>query len=250
MARFLPRNIRSAWGRLASGAGADNVKNLLALAGNPHYFAYWDDFVGQSAGTWPASANWGYPATAGTGTEVIGIGATSFGGTLTLTTGASANDGAFQAVGRHWRGTEGIYACWRVQLDAITTAKFEVGLTDSITAEQAINAKATPTFTATDCACFVFDTNDDTNITFVTAAAGVAGANADSSFALVAATYVDFEIVVRGGFASGYLNGQLVGGGAVTAATLYTPYAETRTRTTATRTLTVDYMGCVGPRFA
>ena len=34
MARFLPRNLRGAWGRLASGAGAENIKNLLALAGN------------------------------------------------------------------------------------------------------------------------------------------------------------------------------------------------------------------------
>ena len=251
MARFLPRNLRGAWGRLASGAGADNIKNLLALAGNPDYPSYWDDFIGQTAGTWPASANWGYPATNGTGTEVIGITATTFGGALTLTTGANASDSALQKFGRHWRGTEGIYYIAKFNLDAITTAKFEVGLADAITGDTGMVAtKATPTHTGTDYAVFAFDTTDDTNVTFITAAAGATGANADWSGTLVAGTDIVVEIVVRGAFASGYVNGQYVGGGAMTAATLLTPHLMVLTRTTATRSLVVDYQGCIGPRAA
>ena len=250
MARFLPRNIRSAWSKLASGAGADNLKNLLALQGNPDFISYWDEFVGQTAGTWPASANWGYPATVGTGTEVVGIGASAFGGTLTLTTGANSADSAGQKFSRSWRGTEGIYYCARIQLDTITTAKFEVGLADSVTGDTGMVAtKATPTHTGTDYAVFVLDTNDDANVTFISAAAGVTGANADWSGTLVAATYIDVEIIVKGAFCSGYINGQYVGGGAITAATLLTPHVFVLTRTTATRLLTVDYQGCVSPRF-
>ena len=251
MARFLPRNLRGAWGRLASGAGADNVKNLLALAGNPDYVSYWDDFIGQTAGTWPASANWGYPATNGTGTEVIGITATTFGGALTLTTGANASDSALQKFGRHWRGTEGIYYIAKFNLDSITTAKFEVGLADAITGDTGMVAtKATPTHTGTDYAVFAFDTTDDTNVTFITAAAGATGANADWSGTLVAGTDIVVEIVVKGAFASGYVNGQYVGGGAMTAATLLTPHLMVLTRTTATRSLVADYQGIIGPRAA
>ena len=250
MARFLPRNLRGAWDRLSSGAGADNLKNLLALGGNPNYISYWDDFVGQSAGTWPASQHWGYPATVGTGTEVIGIGSAAFGGTMTLTTGANSADSAGQKLSLSWRGTEGIYFCARAQLDTITTAKFEIGLADAITGDTGMVAtKATPTHTGTAYACMVLDTNDDANVTFISAAAGATGANTDWSGTLVAATYIDIEIVGRGAFCSGYINGQYVGGGAITATTLLTPYAFVLTRTTSTRLLTVDYMGCIGPRF-
>ena len=251
MARFLPRNLRNAWGRLASGAGADNIKNLLALAGNPDYISYWDDFLGQTAGTWPADANWGYPATNGTGTEVVGITATSFGGALTLTTGASASDSALQKVGRHWRGTEGIYYIAKFNLDDVTTAKFEVGLSDAITGDTGMVAtKATPTHTGTAYAVMCFDTTDDTNVTFISAAAGVTGANSDWTGTLVSGTDIIVEIVVRGAFCSGYVNGQLVGGGAITATTILTPHLMVLTRTTATRAIAVDYQGCIGPRAA
>lgn len=249
MARFLPRNLRGAWSRLASGAGADNVKNLLALAGNPDYISYWDDFIGQSAGTWPASANWGYPATNGTGTEVIAIGTSAFGGTLTLTTGASSADTAVQKVSRSWRGTEGIYYISKFNLADVSNSKFEVGLADAITGDTGMVAtKATPTHTGTDYAVFCFDTTDDTNVTFISAAAGATGANADWSGTLSAGVDIIAEIVVRGAFVSGYINGQYVGGGAITATTLLTPHLMVKTNTTATRLLTVDYQGCIGPR--
>lgn len=241
--------MRNAWDRLASGAGSDNIKNLLALSGNPAYVSFWDDYVGQSAGTWPASANWGYPATVGTGTEAIGITASTFGGALTLTTGANSADSAGQKFSRSWRGTEGIYYIAKFNGGTITNFKFEVGLADNIAGDTGmVNAKATPTHTGTDYAVFCFDTADDTNVTFISAAAGATGANADWSGTLVASTDIIVEIVVKGAFCSGYINGQYVGGGAITATTLLTPHVFALTRTTAARTLVVDYQGCVGPR--
>ncbi len=246
--RFLPSKLQAAWAR-GGGMGQPEALKMLTsvIIGNPTFVNYYDDFVGQSAGTWPASANWGYPATVGTGTEVIGIAANNVGGALSVATGVNSADSAYQAVGRHWRGTEGAYFICKLQIDRITTAKFECGLTDSITVNGAINAKATPTFNATDAACFVFDTTDDTLIDFMTVNAGVVGANVDGP-APVAATDIVFEIKLEGGFASGYINGQYIGGGAITSTAVLTPYVGVTAKSAAALTMLVDYMGCFGPR--
>ena len=244
--RFLPRRLDTAFSRLA---GPESLKSILALGGGPEYVSYWDDFVGSPSGTWPDTANWSYPATVGTGTEVIGVTAAR-GGTLTCTTANTSGNGAYQYLGLNWRGTEGIYYVCRAKIDNVATAKFEIGLSDSLTGEGVVATKATPTFTATDGAVFVFDTADDTNVTFITANAGVVGANVDSSFTVVNDTFFIVEIVAQGGFAAGYLNGQYVGGGAITATAALTPGVGATTRAAATRTLTVDYQGCIGPRNA
>ncbi len=248
--RYLPSRLDKAFQR-ASFADGNNLKALVATSlSNPDYVSYFDDFVGQTAGTWPASANWGYPATVGTNTEVIGISANAIGGELAVTTAATTNDSAYQYVGRHWKGTNGFYFICRAKLDRITNAKFEIGMGDSVTRDSAIATKATPTFNATDGAWFAFDTTDDTNITFITAKGGVAGSNADSVFAIAADTYFTLEIVAEGGQARGFVNGIEAGGtGLITAATALTPGVGCVTRTGSTSTLTVDYLGCFGPRF-
>ena len=241
---YLPRRIDKAFSRLAM---PESVKAMLVLHGNPEYVSWWDDFVGDSAGTWPADANWGYPATAGTGTEVIALGALA-NGALVLTTGANANDSAGQGVGLHWTGTAGVYFAARAKIDDITNAKFELGMTDSLADDAgAVATKATPTFTATDCAVLVFDTADDTNVTFVSNG-GTTDGNADSAFAVANDTYFVVEVVIQNGVASGYINGQLVGSGNISASNLLTPWLYVETNTTATRTLTVDWALCIGPR--
>jgi hypothetical protein len=247
---WLPKRLDRAFYNLGMGAGATNMKTLLAASiANPAYVVYFDDFLGQSAGTWPASANWGYPATQGVNTEVIGITATGANGLLTLTTAGASGDGAYQNVGRHWNGTRGFYMIAKANMTTITTAKFEIGMVDSITTAEAIATKATPTFNMTAGAVFCFDTNDDTNVTFITATGGVVGANADATnFTLVAGTDAIFEIIGAGGQATGYINGQMIGAGAITAATALTPYFGVTTRVAATRSLVMDYVGCIGPR--
>jgi len=232
------------------GTHGNAEKSLFAASmANPAYAVYWDDFLGQTAGTWPASANWGYPATVGTGSEVIGIKASSIGGQLSIASGASTSDSAYQSVGLHWNGTNNFYYIAKFQIDVITNLKFEAGMVDSITTNGAVNAKATPTFNMTTGAVVIFDTSDDTNVSFITAAGGVVGANADST-AVTFAAATDFvvEIVGVGGFATGYINGNSIGGGAITAATLLTPYIGVTTRNAAAKTMLVDYMGAIGPR--
>jgi len=248
--KFIPRKLWTAFSEL--GDPSTRLRTLLA-ANSPEFVYYWDDFIGDSAGTWPADANWGYPATAGTGTEVIALGALE-NGALVMTTGASANDSAGQAVGLHWKGDNWFYYIARFKIDDVTNSKFEVGVQHAVTGDTgAVDTKATPTFTSTNCAVMVFDTTDDTNVTFVSNG-GSTDANADATFTLANDTYLIVEIVAggptgtTGDFVSGYINGKLIGSGNINGATLVTPWLYVETNTTATRTLTVDYQGMIGRR--
>lgn len=212
--------------------------------GNPAYVNFWEDFVGTRSGTWPAGTP--FAATVGTGTEVIGI-TQALNGTMTVTTGGTSGNSAGQGLGLNWNGDSGVYMIARFKLDNVATAKIEIGLTDAVDDDGAVDTKATPTFTATDCALFVFDTTDDTNLTFVSNGGSVADANADFG-ALAADTFYIAEIVVQNDVASGYINGRLVGSGGIEGGNRLTPWFYVETLAAATRTMTVDYVGVVGPR--
>ena len=246
---YLPRKLYNAFSR--AGFEIEPVKGLLALNANPEFVSMFDHFWGTRGGTWPASTP--YAATAGTGTEVIGL-TQAINGTMTLTSGANADDSAGQGVGINSSGDQGFYFVCRAKLNTLATSKFEVGMTDA-TDDQAgaVATKATPTFTATDCGLFVYDTDDDTNVTFVSNG-GTTDGNADATnFTLVADTYFVVEVIGRGPTDTtgdnvvGFLNGQLVGSGNINGANPLTPWVYVETNTTATRTLTVDYWGCIGP---
>lgn len=242
---FLPSRLDKAFSRLAFPEAA---KALMAMQqGNPAYVSFWDDFVGTRTGTWPAGTD--YAATVGVNTEVIGI-TQAFGGTMTVTTAAADGDTAGQGLGLNWKGDAGVYFIARVKLSRITLGKLEIGLTDAVNDDGAIDVKATPTFTATDVAVFCFDRTDDANLTFITAKNGTVGANADWSGTFAADTYVTVEIRVQNDMASGYVNGQLVGAGQIEGGSTLTPwvYCETLTGASAAITATVDYWGAVGPR--
>lgn len=249
MVRSLPRRLDRAF--LNLGESSNALRDLLMLHGDPSHPSWYDHFLGDSAGTWPASANWGYPATAGTGTEVIALSA-AISGELAMTTGANANDSAGQGVGLHWNGDLGFYFIARVKLDTLATSIIEIGLNNAVTGDTgAVDTKATPTFTSAVCALFVRDTTDDTNITFVSNG-GTTDANADASYAVAADTYFIVEIVgggvtsTTGDNVTGYINGQRVGSGNINGATALTPWFYVETLTTATRTLTIDYGACIG----
>ena len=233
---------------------SSDLKGLIALQGNPEYVSFWDDFLGTRSGTWPAGTP--YAATVGTGTEVIGL-TQAVGGTMTLTTGVAGSDSAGQGFGLNWSGDRGFYFIARCKLATrITDVKFEVMMTDSVSDDGAVALKATPTFTATDCAGFVYDTTDDTNVTFVSNGGSVDG-NADATFTIVNDTYFVVELVGRGPTdatgdnVAGFLNGQLIGSGNINGAAPLTPwfYVEDLATSAAT-TFTVDYWGCIGPRVA
>lgn len=240
---FLPRRLDRAFDRLAF---PESAKALFAMQqGNPAYVNFWEDFVGTRSGTWPAGTP--FAATVGTGTEVIGI-TQAVGGTMTLTTGGTSGNTAGQGLGLNWKGDNGVYFIARAKLDTITSSKIEIGLTDAVTDDGAVDVKATPTFTATDCAVFVRDTTENTTVAFVTNGGAVDG-DADWSGTFEADTFYTFEIVVSDNTATGYINGQLVGSGGIEGGNALTPWFYVETLTTGTRTLTVDYVGCVGPRF-
>lgn len=246
--KFLPRRIDRAFDRLAFPEAA---KALFTMQqGNPAYVPFWEDFTGTRSGTWPAGTP--FAATVGTGTEVIGI-TQAVNGTMTLTTGANSGDSAGQGLGLNWKGDNGVYFIARVKLDTLASSKIEVGLTDAVDDDGAVAVKATPTFTATDCALFVRDTTEDTALTFQSNG-GTSDANVDWSGTVAADTYITIEIVVdgptgtTGDNASGYVNGQLVGTGNINGANALTPWFYVETLSAATRTLTVDYVGIVGPR--
>jgi hypothetical protein len=236
---FLPRRLDRVWGRLAY---PEALKSLLAFApGNPAYNSLWDDFHGDALRS-------NYPASVGVNTQVVGVTA-GIGGLMTLATAGADGDGAGQGFGLHWKGDNGIYFIARAKLDTLATSKFELGLTDAVDDEGgAVDTKATPTFTATDCAVFVRDTADDVKVTFVTNGGSVDGA-ADWTGTFAADTYYTFEIVVQNDVASGFIDGQLVGSGNVEGGNALTPWAFVESIGAASaRTLTVDYWGIVSPR--
>lgn len=247
---WLPRRLDRAFSRLAFPEAA---KSLL-VQNSPEFCTWADHFAGDSAGTWPADANWGYPATVGTGTEVIQL-AGGIGGTLTLTTGASANDSAGQAVGLHWSADRNFYFLSRVQLDTLALSKINVGMVAAVTGDTgAVDVKSTPSFRATigaNCAVFCRDTTEDTALTFLSNG-GTTDGNADWSGTFNAAQYYWIEIVGQGPTTTtgdnvvGYVNGQRVGSGNIDGSAALTPFFYVETLTTATRMLTVDYGGCIG----
>ena len=249
---FLPRRLYNAFSK--AGFGSDPLKGLIALQGNPEYVSFWDDHLGTRSGTWPAGTP--YAATVGTGTEVNGL-TQAVGGTMTLTTGAAGSDTAGQGFGLNWSGDRGFYFLARCKIARITGVKFEIGMTDAVNVDGAVLVKATPTFTATDCALFVYDRTDDANLTFVSNG-GTTDANSDAAAGVVVAdTYLVVEIVGKGPTdttgdnVAGYVNGALVGTGNINGANPLTiwAYVEDLATSTAT-TFTVDYWGCVGPRVA
>ena len=247
---FLPRKLFNAFSRMGE---QEPLKGLLALLGNPEYCSFWDDHIGTRTGTWPAGTP--YASTIGTGTEVIGL-TSGLNGTMTLTTGNGGSDTAGQGLGLNWNGDSGFYFIARCKMGRITSSKFEIGMTDAVNDDGAVAVKGTPTFTADDCALFVFDTTDDTNVTFVSNG-GTTDANADAGLTLVADTYFVVEIVGRGPTDTtgdnvvGFLNGVQVGSGNINGANRLTPWAYVEDLATSTATVfTVDYWGCIGPRGA
>lgn len=73
----------------------------------------------------------------------------------------SADDGhSALALGLHFRGDRNVVMEARVKVSVITTVKVEVGLTDVVTDNGAVNSLGSNTATATDAVLWVVDTDD------------------------------------------------------------------------------------------
>jgi len=143
----------------------------------------------------------------------------------------------------HFTGDRGCLSEFIVRTPAaITTMKFEVGLSDADDDAGAVNQKAaTTSATAGSFAVFVFDTDDDANIAFVSAKGGTVVSTHDIQAAAVDTTY-RFAIRVTGDNVEGFINGSKVaahgGNAGIEGGTGLTPWAFVQARTgSASRTL-------------
>src|SRR3990167_5375668 len=91
------------------------------------------------------------------------ITANSLNGICDFVTGTAGDSTASSEIstGLAFRGDRSCVMVALLAVDVITSVKIEVGFTDVNNDPGAVNVKATPSFTATDCALWVLDTNDN-----------------------------------------------------------------------------------------
>ena len=96
-----------------------------------------------------------------------------------------------------WTAQQNAVMAVRLKMDAITTVKVEVGFTDVTTDNGAVNALATPTGTADDCAVWVFDTDDTAYWQCFGNKAGTEATKIEDGLAPVADTYETLIVALR-----------------------------------------------------
>ena len=120
-----------------------------------------DDFLGDTLRTDIYTvANGG-----GAGAASPVITANTLNGVCDFVTGTAGDSTASSELssGLAFRGDRSCVLVALLSLDVITGVKVEVGFTDVNNDPGAVATKATPTFTATDCALWVLDTSDNAN---------------------------------------------------------------------------------------
>ena len=211
-----------------------------------------DDFLGALIST-------AWSVVEGADTTTSGAVVTNgLGGTLVMTTGDSATT---TYAGNGIQITHGAFYNFkaengglsfetRLKLSAITSVKLFVGFTDLGTFEAPIEGSGTAdgiTTNASNAVGIIFDTSMTTdNFWGVGVKADTDATSINLDTAPVADTYVILKIEVdKDGDAKFLINGTLVGGimaDAITATTPLTPTIAATSLTTATRTVTVDYV--------
>ncbi len=165
----------------------------------------------------------------------------------------AANDKyAGQGVGLQWSGDQGVLGEFLVKMPAtITTMKFEVGFSDADDIAGVVLQKATTsTVTATDGAVFVFDTDDDTNIGFVSAKASTTVETQDIA-ALVASKTYRFAVRIEGDSVSAYIDGTEVAGHAngIEGGTAITPWVFCQARDSSERIIQLHRWRVISPAY-
>lgn len=197
----------------------------------------------------------GTAAAVAAGTDGVGIDVGS----------ATADNGhASVSLGLAWDGDRGVFADCIIDLPAaITTMKFEFGLTDDVDDIGAVLLKGdTPaTVNAVDCAVFVFDTDDDANLAFVSAQGSTVVEDQDiEALAALDKLYMAVQIdgdnlrawYSRNGGALIQITGPAptgFGGGlAIQGGSALTPWVMSQVRAgSAARTITMRSFRCTGP---
>ena len=174
-------------------------------------------------------------------------------GYLELVSGTDNDGYAGQGMGLQFTGDRGVLAEFLIVTPAtMTPGKWEVGLSDADDDAGAINVKTTPSFTATDCAVFVYDSDDDEYIAFISAKAGVAVATQDIVAIAASTTYV-LAVQVDGNSVSAWINGTQVAGHAdgIEGGNALTPWAFSQARvvTTGSRTIQLHKWRATQPAY-
>jgi len=156
---------------------------------SPQTFRHEDHFLGDIA---IATREPGYTtASNGTSSAVPVLTAAGAGGTVEFVTGTDDNGySALYTGSANWTADNNPRMCAIFKSSAITGVKIEIGFTDATGDAGAINALDTPTATADDCVCAIFDTDaTEDNWQFAGARATTAWSIATVDQAPVADTY-------------------------------------------------------------
>lgn len=218
-----------------------------------------DDFIGDTLSTDLYTVSNGGGASAAS--PVITGGALN--GVCDFVTGTAGDSTASSelSTGLNFRGDHGAVMVACLTLDVITGVKVEVGFTDVATDPGAVNVKATPSFTATDCALWCFDTNDNVYWEGLSANNGSTSpmANVEAAISPVAATYEwlmvelipsdtgsnECTVAFRRFSAAGGLTYESIGGTGtnqgVNSNVLLTPWIYVEARNATSKTLSLDY---------
>ena len=222
-----------------------------------------DDFLGDTLRTdiYTVSNGGG----AGAASPVITAGVLN--GICDFVTGTAGGSTASSelSTGLQFRGDRGCVMVACLTLDIITGVKVEVGFTDVLDDPGAVNVKATPSFTATDCALWVLDTNNNGNWEGLAANNGTTSHMPTVAAAIspVAATYEylmvelietddansECAVIFRRFDATGRMTYEQKGGGVEATAqgpngnVLLTPWVYVEARNATSKTLSLDYWG-------
>jgi len=240
--------ISAATGRAATGT----LQKLDDLVKGKQYVRLFDDFLGDViADQWSAAQG-----TDGQG-AIAAVVAGAAGGAVRLTCGDTVTVSESLSSlthGLNWKANQGglVFETKVTPGASVASVAYFIGLTDVLATttleEPATLATATITYNAADAVGFLFDTGATTDVFYgvgVKATTGIAFASALAGSAPVASTAVTLKIEVSAtGTATFYIDGVSIGSlaNAVTATVALTPIISIMARTTATKTIDVDYI--------
>lgn len=180
--------------------GSDPARDFIELGFPNLNITVWDDdfqgdlFRGGAApGVYQSTASGANSAVAAINTGVAS-------GVIRLDPGDANNGRSDLSLGLHYRGNLNATLWGRFTLDnGITSAKFEIGFTDTVSGTDAgaVNSKSGNTWNATDATVLCFDTSDDTNVTLMGVATGSAATAIDLSFTLTSAAYYWYGVALQ-----------------------------------------------------
>lgn len=213
----------------------------------------YDDFTGPTISSTYNGWTTGNGAGASAASFVVSAGAVN--GAILGTTGTAGDNTAAAVIcsGRHFQGQLNAVITARLYIaSVVTSVAVEVGFRDAITttagAQRVVNAKATPTFIATDGAVWILDTNDNAYWEGVAVANAVAATTVEAAISPTASTYEYLQVALVGAVAyySRFdANGRRTYGptaqaAAVTATVNLAPFVAIEARNATSKTCVVD----------